>query len=160
MIGWWLWWTAVGRNNSCLQIPLRLPGWELLRQFPLLFSYLFSELSIHWLSIKYHVHTWQFSCHDICQIWIRFNGFNLYRSRSIESYMYMLRLNHRHCGRMVDLMPVKYPLKHDYVIKWKHFPRNWPSVRKIHRSPVNSPTKASDAELWCFLWYAHEQTFE
>ena len=25
------------------------------------------------------------------------------------------------------------------MIKWKHFPRNWPFVRGIHRSPVNSP---------------------
>ena len=32
-------------------------------------------------------------------------------------------------------------LTHDDVIKWKHFPRNWPFVRKIHRSPVNSPHK-------------------
>ena len=30
---------------------------------------------------------------------------------------------------------------HDDVIKWKHFPRNWPFVRKIHRSPVNFPHK-------------------
>ena len=30
---------------------------------------------------------------------------------------------------------------HDYVIKWKHFPRNWPFVRGIHRSPANSPHK-------------------
>ena len=29
----------------------------------------------------------------------------------------------------------------DDVIKWKHFPRNWPFVRKIHRSPVNFPHK-------------------
>ena len=28
---------------------------------------------------------------------------------------------------------------HDDVIKWKHFPRNWPFVREIHRSPVNFP---------------------
>ena len=28
---------------------------------------------------------------------------------------------------------------YDDVIKWKHFPRNWPFVRGIHRSPVNSP---------------------
>ena len=28
---------------------------------------------------------------------------------------------------------------HDDVIKWKHFPRYWPFVRGIHRSPVNSP---------------------
>ena len=30
---------------------------------------------------------------------------------------------------------------HDDVIKWKHFPRNWPFVRGIHRSPVNFPHK-------------------
>ena len=30
---------------------------------------------------------------------------------------------------------------HDDVIKWIHFPRNWPFVRKIHRSPVNFPYK-------------------
>ena len=27
------------------------------------------------------------------------------------------------------------------IIKWKHFPRYWPFVRGIHRSPVNSPHK-------------------
>ena len=31
--------------------------------------------------------------------------------------------------------------KHDDVIKWKHYPRYWPSVRGIHWSPVNSPHK-------------------
>ena len=30
---------------------------------------------------------------------------------------------------------------HDDAIKWKHFPRYWPFVRRIHRSPVNSPHK-------------------
>ena len=33
------------------------------------------------------------------------------------------------------------PFSHDDVIKWKHFPRYWPFVRGIHRSPVNSPCK-------------------
>ena len=33
------------------------------------------------------------------------------------------------------------PTGHDDVIKWKHFPRNWPFVREIHRSPVNCPHK-------------------
>ena len=28
---------------------------------------------------------------------------------------------------------------HDDAIKWKHFPRYWPFVWGIHRSPVNSP---------------------
>ena len=30
-------------------------------------------------------------------------------------------------------------ISHHDVIKWKHFPRYWPFVRGIHRSPVNSP---------------------
>ena len=30
---------------------------------------------------------------------------------------------------------------HDDVTKWKHFPRYWPFVWGIHRSPVNSPHK-------------------
>ena len=34
---------------------------------------------------------------------------------------------------------VEYTL--DDVMKWKHFPRYWPFVRGIHRSPVNSPHK-------------------
>ena len=33
------------------------------------------------------------------------------------------------------------PQWYDDVIKWNHFPRNWPFVREIHRSPVNSPHK-------------------
>ena len=32
-------------------------------------------------------------------------------------------------------------LLHNDVIKWKYFPRYWPFVRGIHRSPVNSPHK-------------------
>ena len=33
----------------------------------------------------------------------------------------------------------------DDVIKWKYFPRCWPFVRGIHRSPMNSPHKGQ----WC-----------
>ena len=36
---------------------------------------------------------------------------------------------------------IKNVVEHDDVIKWKHFPRNWPFVRAIHRSPVNSRHK-------------------
>ena len=38
-------------------------------------------------------------------------------------------------GWSVNIFPWIY---HDDVIKWKHFPRYWPFVRGIHRSPVNS----------------------
>ena len=34
-----------------------------------------------------------------------------------------------------------YGVHHDYVIKWKHFPRYWLFVRGIRRSPVNSPQR-------------------
>ena len=34
-----------------------------------------------------------------------------------------------------------FPYTHNDVIKWKLFPRYWPFVRGIHRSPVNSPHK-------------------
>ena len=42
-----------------------------------------------------------------------------------------------------NLTVKSYPngIHHDDVIKWKHFPRYWPFVRGIHRSPVNSPHK-------------------
>ena len=55
----------------------------------------------------------------------------------------------RSCVRIVTVMVVTGKAKileylteaavlHDDVIKWKHFPRYWPFVRGIHRSPVNS----------------------
>ena len=48
--------------------------------------------------------------------------------------MNLLRLNE-------DASILKRRPLHDYVIKWKHFPRYWPFVRGIHQSPVNSPHK-------------------
>ena len=48
-----------------------------------------------------------------------------------------------HTTLVIGLFPV-YPTEYahrDDVIKWKHFPRYWPFVRGIHRSPVNSPHK-------------------
>ena len=43
---------------------------------------------------------------------------------------------------------------HDDVIKWKHFPRYWPFVRGIHRSPVNSPHKDQwrGALIFSLIW--------
>ena len=44
--------------------------------------------------------------------------------------------------REINRSPAKSSLVmirfHDDVIQWKHFPRHWPFVRGIHRSPVNS----------------------
>ena len=63
-------------------------------------------------------------------------------------------------GEVWLLLWTQIEIFHDDVIKWKHFPRYWPFVRGIHRSRWLPHTKASDAELWCFLWSGHEQTVE
>ena len=45
---------------------------------------------------------------------------------------------------------------HDDVIKWKHFLRYWPFLQGNPGHRWISRTKASDAELWCFLWSVPE----
>ena len=40
---------------------------------------------------------------------------------------------------------------HDEVIQWKHFPRYWPFVWGIHRSPVNSPHKGQWALMFSLI---------
>ena len=44
-------------------------------------------------------------------------------------------------SRAVQLFSPSKQTSNNDVIKWKHFPRHWPFVRGIHRSPVNSPHK-------------------
>ena len=48
-----------------------------------------------------------------------------------------------HCGLVMSFGDIHLDQywPHDDVIKWKYFPRYWPFVRGIHRSPVNSPHK-------------------
>ena len=52
---------------------------------------------------------------------------------------------------LLPLFPNPY---HGYVIKWKHFLRYWPSVRESSGHRWILLTRASDAELWCYLWSA------
>ena len=57
------------------------------------------------------------------------------KSNSTMSYILWLDfIEHDNCSGVSVI-------HHDDVIKWKHFPRNWPFVREIHRSPVNFPHK-------------------
>ena len=49
------------------------------------------------------------------------------------------------------------PVYHDDVTKWKHFLRYYLIVRKTIGQWWIPLTKASDVELWCFLWFAPEQ---
>ena len=62
------------------------------------------------------------------------------------------------CTAIVQIYVCHHDL-HD-VIKWKHFPLHWPFVRRIHRSPVNSPHKYqwsgalmfSSISAWTYSW--------
>ena len=45
-----------------------------------------------------------------------------------------------------------YKQTHDDVIRWKHFPRYWPFVRVFTGDRWIPRPKASDTELWCFLF--------
>ena len=61
-------------------------------------------------------------------------------------YLYILMsgsrmLNSMMMRRWMRDIPINLNKCHDDVIKWKHFPRYWPFVRGIHRSPVNHPHK-------------------
>ena len=51
--------------------------------------------------------------------------------------------------KQVHVLPV-----HDDFMEWKPFSRYWPFVFTGHR--WISRTKVSDAEPWCFLWFAPE----
>ena len=49
---------------------------------------------------------------------------------------------------------------HYDVIKWNNFPRHWPFWGESTGHRWIPLTKASDAELWCFLCSVPEQTVE
>ena len=55
-------------------------------------------------------------------------------------------------SNVIEWESLSLTVSHDDVIKWKHFPRNWPFVRGIHRSRWIPHTKASHTELWCFFF--------
>ena len=128
-------------NNACIAVQIQ---WE--------FGFCVSPL--------YHFAT----CHDNTHVvaCAKFHGnhftktWMLYKfAVEIESRWKIVReTGHSHysvtkCGIIVYCVKFKLPdtfvTHHDDVIKWKHFPRYWPFVRGIHRSPVNSPDKGQ----WC-----------
>ena len=59
--------------------------------------------------------------------------------RYIRRIIYIILSSWQSTGPLNKVCPLSGP--HDDVIKWKHFPRYWPFVRVLHRSPVNSPRK-------------------
>ena len=57
-------------------------------------------------------------------------------------------------------LPITMDFYNDDVIKSKHFPRYWPFVRGIHRSPVNYPQKSRWHGAFIFFLSAPEWTVE
>ena len=77
-----------------------------------------------------------------------------HQSRSEDSFIHEGRINsealeYHDCWFLFTVSYFSFP--HDDVIKWKHFPRYWPVVRGIHRSPVNSPLKGQWSGDFMFL---------
>ena len=72
--------------------------------------------------------------------WIRYKNTWIWKEMISKGlYIQILRLHI--CQACIFLFQTARYVTHDDVIKWKHFPRNWPFVREIHRSPVNFPHK-------------------
>ena len=67
--------------------------------------------------------------------WLTSNRPIKYWRRSMTSYDVSMP---QWVNTLVKPSRVNLLTAHDDVIKWKHFPRYWPFVRGIHRSPVNS----------------------
>ena len=114
------------------------------------------HIQMHILKISYY--TWVIIvhiCHSLCaintvmEIWTKWHTLSKFCRhhhtilRSINSlgaelifHNYpTLKWNKIFMASQLNWLP------HDDVIKCKHFPRYWPFVRGIHRSPVNSPHK-------------------
>ena len=97
----------------------------------------FAQSLWKWLEDEYRIHICQgrpqFNFIGTCQIWmwiqIQTGTFAKWQISLTEKLM-----------NEASVSPSP-GLSHDDVIKWKLFPRYWPFVRGIHRSPVNSPHK-------------------
>ena len=76
---------------------------------------------------------------------------NLARVRPL---MWIVVVRWRPIVPMTSRSTQQHYANHDDVIKWKHFPRYWPFLRGIHRSPVNSPHKTLwlGAFMFSLIW--------
>ena len=99
-----------------------------------------------------HVEIWKYV---VSATWLIFANIAYRKNKFNTLYIYSRAISRIRTTSMKQTLPTKLK-EHDYVIKWKHFPRNWPFVRGFHRSPVNSPHKgqwrgASTFSLMC-VW--------
>ena len=95
--------------------------WNCVFQSPSDLASLISTITLS-RSFSYFKAAWQLSCLNLWVWWIA-------RCHDMIVFLYLIEAlwNRPSC--------------HDDVINWRHFPRYWPFVRGIHRSPVKSPHK-------------------
>ena len=76
---------------------------------------------------------------NIAESCVYFHKIYLHKTLTVPGYFVLARylaiVSSSAARELLDNIP------HDDVIKWKHFPRYWPFVRGIHRSPVKYPHK-------------------
>ena len=100
-----------------------------------MYSIRFGTVPYSWKRTKTTNQWWR-----LCYIHTVFGGM----CSLLSSTLYINKSHDMWCEFFIDIqhwMSCVLNYQHDDVIKWKHFPRNWPFVRGIHRSPVNSPHK-------------------
>ena len=100
-----------------------------------------------------YMHTYMF--HKYIKYWGRYTAITsrLKKMAAISAQLPCL-------NTVSDIIPTGYyliltpppPHQHDDVIKMKHFSRYWPFMREFIGDWWITLTKASDAELWRFLW--------
>ena len=115
------------------------------------------QSSVWWFETSWH------PCDVIVVLW----GFHPHRKPraavwSILSSPTTLETSDANVGIMTNLLGFRcsvwyrcahgFPEFRDDVIKWKHFPRYWPFVRGIQRSPVNCPHKVQRREALMFFF--------
>ena len=86
-------------------------------------------------------YTSPYSCEKSLQDYSVESGHNTFQyNRLLHILQQWLQKEHRSDFELMSTSLILL-LLHGDVIKWKHFPRYWPFVRGIHRSPVNFPHK-------------------
>ena len=105
------------------------------------------NMSPNGCSLNWQKHFAQILSHGVhfCALMVCISLYVIYclRPRMCNSFHQYSWRNCPHCiaSQCYSNSVCDVTIWHDDVIKWKHFPRYWPFVRGIHRSPVNSPHK-------------------
>ena len=111
--------------------------------------------------IIFRVNVTRWRCRTIKPTWNnRNNCAKILGKHIIHQIRYYCITDDRPEIRHSSIEPVPPNINHDDATKWKYFPLYWPLWGETTGYRWIPLTKASDAELWCFLWSALEQTVE